>query len=545
MDVRLLRAHEPWKNKLACYSHCGFSVHADLHTAAITGVSARLVEVKVRLAPGQSGFHLVGAPDHVNTETRVRVLNALHNNRYQLPLAKISANVKPNELRKESPSLDLVIALGILEVAGIIPAVKRSTVIVGDLGLSGTLLQSRGVLPIALEAKRLGFSCLIVPLQNAAEGSLVQGLRVFGARSLTEAAEIYAELGLHEQAIPPRAAGSPTNPLDLSDVRGQFLCKRGLEIAAAGGHNALLVGPPGGGKTILARRVPGILPPLTFDEALEVTSIWSIAGRLKPGQGLIGERPFRAPHHTISGPGLIGGGNPLRPGEVSLATHGALFLDELPEYSRASLEALRQPLERGKITLVRAGGSFSLPGRFMLIAAMSPCGCGQGLGLGTRRCQCTREAIEQYRRRISKSILDHFDLHIACSSPLASSSMAVPHGETSSIVRGRVEAARIRQRERYASVPGVRCNANLRGSAQLILCAPTDAARSYLTSLIDSKRIPVLAYDHVLKASRTIADLEGSQTIREEHINEAAELRCLDKIENEQTPRGQDRPRKK
>src|SRR5205085_6771664 len=270
----------------------------------------------------------------------------------------------------------------------------------------------RGVLPIALEARRRGISSLIVPEENAAEGALVQGVRVFAARSLTEAAEIFCGMSTRAPASPAEATPSPALPLDLADVRGQGWCKRALEIAAAGGHNALLIGPPGAGKTMLARRLPGLLPPMSFEEAVEATSIWSIAGRLKAGQGLLSERPFRAPHHTTSVAGLIGGGSPLRPGEISLADQGLLFLDELPEFGRAALEALRQPLEEGEVQIVRARDRAILPARFMLLAAMNPCPCGHASEASPGRCDCTQAERSAYLRRISGPILDRIDLHI-------------------------------------------------------------------------------------------------------------------------------------
>jgi magnesium chelatase family protein len=511
-------------------------VHATLHSAAILGATARLVEVQVDLALGLPGFHLVGAPDHACTDARVRVLTALRNSGFELPQKKITVNLAPGDLRKEGPSFDLAIAVGILGAAGLMRQAERPALLVGELALSGDLLPARGVLPIALEARRLGFKRLIVPEQNAAEGSLVQGLRVFAARTLTEAAEIYAEVGNHEPALPPATVAAAEERLDMSDVRGQLLCKRGLEIAAAGGHNALLVGPPGGGKTMLARRVPSILPPLTFEEALEATSIWSIAGRLKPGQGLLAEPPFRAPHHTISVPGLIGGGNPLRPGEVSLACHGTLFMDELPEYGRATLEALRQPLEDGEVNLVRAQGSFTLPARFMLIAAMNPCPCGHASDANPERCRCTPAAKEQYRRRISGPILDRFDLHIEAPAVAARTVAGSSDGEPSATIRARVQEARIRQHERYRDLPSVRSNAQLRGSSLRALCAPTETARAWLSGLIDMKRLSARAHDRILKVARTIADLEGAPLVTEEHINEAAELRCLDKVAQDYRP---------
>jgi magnesium chelatase family protein len=503
-------------------------VHWSLHSAAIAGAGALPVEVQVDLALGLPGFHLVGLPDLACNDARVRVLTAIRNSGYQLPQKKITVNLAPGDLPKHGSAFDLAIALGVLAAAGAVPPPQGPALAVGELTLSGNVLPVRGVLPIALEARRLGFSTLIVPEDNASEGALVQGLCVYGARSLAEAAEMYCGTS----SRPPATAGVPVEPsstLDLRDVRGQASAKNALEVAAAGGHNALLIGAPGAGKTMLARRLPGLLPSLSFEEAVETTSIWSVAGRLRAGQGLLNARPFRAPHHTISVAGLIGGGSPLRPGEISLAHRGVLFLDELPEFGRAALEALRQPLEDGEVSLVRARDRATLPARFMLLGAMNPCPCGHSSDANPNRCRCTLPARENYRRRISGPILDRFDLHIEVNPLRSNELLSAPDGESSAAVRARVERAREIQRQRFRGLPGVYCNAQLGGPRLRELCRATPAALDHLARAIDSAQLSARAHDRILKLARTVADLNGRDPVTEGEINEASQLRCLDR----------------
>ena len=404
---------------------------------------------------------------------------------------------------------------------------ERTPLVVGELALSGEVLAVRGVLPVALEARKRGFEGLIVPEQNAPEGALVQGIRVYGARTLAEAAETFCGTGGRPPATAPQET-APATALDLADVRGQQTAKWALEVAAAGGHNALFIGPPGAGKTMLARRFSGLLPALSFEEAVEATSIWSVAGRLTPGQGLMPARPFRAPHHTISVAGLIGGGSPLRPGEISLAHRGVLFLDELPEFGHAALEALRQPLEDGKVSLVRAKDRATMPARFMLLGAMNPCPCGHASDADPDRCTCTLPAKENYMRRISGPILDRFDLHIEVGALRTKDFLALPQGEASAAVRERVEACRALQRRRFAQFPDLHCNAQLSGPALRKLVGASDAARSLLARFIDEKGLSARAHDRMLKLARTIADLHGHEHVGEQHVQGAVQLRCLD-----------------
>jgi magnesium chelatase family protein len=503
-------------------------VHSSVHSASIAGAGARPVEVQVDLALGLPGFHLVGLPDHACQDARTRVLTALRNTGYQLPQKKITVNLAPGDQRKEGPAFDLPIAVGILAAAGLVRMAEAPPLLVGELALSGDLLPVRGVLPIALEARRMGVRTLIVPEPNGAEAALVEGLRVLGARTLVEAVELFADPGSGKPCAPTPPA-PPSSTGDLADVRGQGAAKWALEVAAAGGHNALFIGPPGAGKTMLARRLPGLLPALSFEEAVEATSIWSVAGRLKPGRGLLPCRPFRAPHHTISVAGLIGGGTPLRPGEISLAHHGVLFMDELPEFGRAALEALRQPLEDGEVSLVRAKDRANIPARFMLIGAMNPCPCGHAADADPGRCGCTDAAKDAYGRRVSGPILDRFDLHIEVGALRTEDFLGQPRGESSADVRERVERARAVQRRRYARVPGLHCNGQLSGPAARRLTEATEGARLALAALIDQKRLSARAHDRILKLARTIADCSGDERVTERHVLGAGQLRCLDR----------------
>ena len=495
------------------------------------GVEARLVEVQCDVGPGLPGFSIVGLPEKEVSEARERVRSAIRNLGLPFPGTRITANLAPADLKKEGAGLDLALAVALLVATGEIPEERvAGLVFYGELSLDGGLRPVKGALAVALTAREEGLSGMVVSRPCAPEAALVDGLSVYPVRSLGEAVAFLKG----EADIPPAPKEIPeeTPPtwLDLRLVRGQEHARRALEIAAAGGHNLLMVGPPGAGKSLLARCLPGILPPLTFEEALEVTRIYSVAGLLPPGRALMRFRPFRAPHHTISYAGMVGGGHGVpSPGEITLAHHGVLFLDELPEFDRKVLEALRQPLEDRKISVVRAGVGVTFPASFMLVGAMNPCPCGH-LGDPLRPCRCRPHEISQYRKRISGPFLDRIDLFVELPRLTKEELLGDGSGEPSEAVRARVTQARERQRDRFQGKAST--NAELGPQEVERVCRLKPEAKRLLVRAIDHFALTGRGYVRVLKVARTIADLAGADIIEAEHLAEALQYRAFEEGES-------------
>ena len=502
------------------------------YCAALQGVDATLVTIEVNSSRGIK-FFLVGLPDSAVKESHERIVSALQVNGYKFPTCQIVVNMAPADIRKEGSAYDLPLAIGILAATGGVAADRLDRyLLIGELSLDGTLQPIKGALPIAIAARAQGFEGMILPKQNAREAAVVNRLQVYGVENITEVVDFFnGQRELEPTTVNTREEfyrNQTDFPFDFSDVKGQENVKRAFEVAAAGGHNIILIGAPGSGKSMMAKRLPGILPPLTLNESLETTKIHSVAGKLGMNASLIAVRPFRSPHHTISQVAMVGGGANPQPGEISLAHHGVLFLDELPEFSRSVLEVLRQPLEDRHITISRAKYSLDYPASFMLVASMNPCPCGY-YNHPTRPCVCAPGQVQRYLNKISGPLLDRIDIQCEIV-PVPFERMSEPTpGESSAAIRERVIRARKLQEARFDGTPGVYCNAQMTSRQLQLYAQPDEAGLQLLKAAMVRLNLSARAYDRILKVSRTIADLEGSERIQPHHLAEAISYRQLDR----------------